>query len=77
MIDPEVYTLIWDALADQYEGPRVFNVRLPHGPIYNFPLKIPNPAGACHRLFFFAKACLPGADDRLGPVYHLQLGENA
>jgi hypothetical protein len=26
MMDPELYTLIWEALADQYEGPWVFTV---------------------------------------------------
>ena len=27
--DSEIYTLIWDAMADQYEGPWVFTVELP------------------------------------------------
>jgi len=28
--DPEIYPLIWDALADQYEGPWVFTVSIEH-----------------------------------------------
>jgi len=29
MTDADVYTVIWDAMADQYEGPWVFTVKLP------------------------------------------------
>jgi hypothetical protein len=29
MLDAEIYPLIWDALAEQYEGPWVFTVPIP------------------------------------------------